>query len=98
MILDEIHAIWPSKRGDLLALGLARLATVRAATAGAIGLSATVDDPDLIRAWLSAGGGKDGVDLVRGAGRRAAGGRRAAVGGPGALGRPHRPPRHGRGL
>src|ERR1700723_1886655 len=25
LIIDEVHAIWPSKRGDLLALGMARL-------------------------------------------------------------------------
>ena len=25
VIIDEVHAIWPSKRGDLLALDLARL-------------------------------------------------------------------------
>ncbi|HEY1562321.1 MAG TPA: ligase-associated DNA damage response DEXH box helicase [Caulobacteraceae bacterium] len=65
IILDEIHAIRPSKRGDLLALGLARLAKF-APDCRRIGLSATVDDPDLIRAWMSAGGGKDGVDLVLG--------------------------------
>ncbi len=67
VILDEIHAIRPSKRGDLLALGLARLAKF-APDHRRIGLSATVDDPDLIRAWMSAGGGKDGVDLVMGQG------------------------------
>src|SRR5579863_3088485 len=67
IILDEIHAIRPSKRGDLLAIGLARLAKF-APDCRRIGLSATVDDPDLIRAWMSAGGGKGGVDLVLGQG------------------------------
>ena len=65
VIIDEIHAIWPSKRGDLLSLGLARLATF-APAARRVGLSATVDDPDLIRDWLSPGG-RSRVDLVRGA-------------------------------
>jgi len=66
VILDEIHAIWPSKRGDLLALALARLAKF-APHHRRVGLSATVDDPDLIRAWMAPGGGAD-VDLVTGAG------------------------------
>ncbi len=66
VIIDEIHAIWPSKRGDLLSLDLARLA-VFAPGCRRVGLSATVDDPDLIRDWLSRGA-RDAVDLVRGAG------------------------------
>ncbi len=70
VIVDEIHAIWPSKRGDLLALDLARLNTF-APSCRRVGLSATVDDPDVIRRWLSPksakGGGADEVDLVRGA-------------------------------
>jgi len=65
VILDEIHAIWPSKRGDLLALDLARIQTY-APLCRRVGLSATVDDPDLIRRWLSPGA-MDAVDLVRGA-------------------------------
>lgn len=51
VIIDEAHAIWPSKRGDLLALGLARLQRF-APTMRRVGLSATVDDPDLVRKWL----------------------------------------------
>jgi ATP-dependent Lhr-like helicase len=65
VIIDEVHALWPSKRGDLLALGLARLSTF-APACRRVGLSATVDDPDLIRSWLSPAG-PEGVDLVRGA-------------------------------
>jgi ATP-dependent Lhr-like helicase len=65
VIIDEIHAIWPSKRGDLLSLGLARL-NAFAPSCRRVGLSATVDDPDLIRAWLSPAG-LEAVDLVRGA-------------------------------
>ncbi len=63
IIIDEVHAIWPSKRGDLLALDIARLSTF-APHCRRVGLSATVDDPDLIRRWL---GGAGEVDLVRGA-------------------------------
>ncbi len=66
VILDEIHAIWPSKRGDLLALDLARLA-VFAPEHRRVGLSATVDDPGLIRRWMSPGEA-EAVDLVRGSG------------------------------
>jgi len=51
VIIDEAHAIWPSKRGDLLALGLARLQTF-APSMRRVGLSATVDDPDLVQKWL----------------------------------------------
>jgi ATP-dependent Lhr-like helicase len=65
VVLDEVHAIWPSKRGDLLALDLARLQSF-APELRRVGLSATVDDPDMIRRWLSPGG-KEEVDLVRGA-------------------------------
>ena len=63
VIIDEIHTLWPSKRGDLLALGLSRLQTL-APKMRRVGLSATVDDPDLIRRWL--GRDEDSVDLVRG--------------------------------
>lgn len=51
VIIDEAHAIWPSKRGDLLSLGLARL-QLFAPNLRRVGLSATVDDPDLVRRWL----------------------------------------------
>ncbi|MFZ5670807.1 MAG: ligase-associated DNA damage response DEXH box helicase [Pseudomonadota bacterium] len=60
VIVDEIHTLWPSKRGDLLSLDLARLRAF-APRMRRVGLSATVDDPDLIRTWLGAN-----VDLVRG--------------------------------
>ncbi|HZZ36207.1 MAG TPA: DEAD/DEAH box helicase, partial [Caulobacteraceae bacterium] len=64
VIIDEVHAVWPSKRGDLLALGLSRLQAF-APTMRRVGLSATVDDPDVIRRWLAPPGGE--VDLVLGA-------------------------------
>ena len=68
VIIDEIHAIHASKRGDLLALALARL-QVFAPKMRRVGLSATVDDPDVIRRWLAFGNGPEAytsVDLVRG--------------------------------
>ena len=52
VIIDEIHSLWPQKRGDLLALDIARLQQF-APTMRRVGLSATVDDPDMIRRWLS---------------------------------------------
>src|SRR5690606_23300640 len=52
VVLDEVHAIWSGKRGDLLALGLARLQTF-APGMRRVALSATVDDPQKIADWLS---------------------------------------------
>jgi ATP-dependent Lhr-like helicase len=52
VIVDEIHAIHASKRGDLLNLDLARLQQF-APNLRRVGLSATVDEPDMIRSWLS---------------------------------------------
>lgn len=51
IVLDELHALVPSKRGDLLALGLARLARL-APHARRVGLSATVAEPDELRRYL----------------------------------------------
>jgi ATP-dependent Lhr-like helicase len=51
VILDEIHTLHSSKRGDLLALDLARL-QVLAPAMRRVGLSATVDDPEVIKAWM----------------------------------------------
>jgi len=63
VILDEIHALHASKRGDLLNLGLARLQEF-APGMRRVGLSATVNDPEMLRKWLSPfppGGGRAGV-------------------------------------
>ncbi|RWC60785.1 MAG: ligase-associated DNA damage response DEXH box helicase [Mesorhizobium sp.] len=51
VVLDELHSLVTSKRGHLLALGLARL---RSYVPGlqTIGLSATVAEPDELRCWL----------------------------------------------
>lgn len=54
VILDEIHTLHSTKRGDLLALDLARLQQF-APNLRRVGLSATVDDPDVIRRWLAYG-------------------------------------------
>ncbi len=62
VIIDEIHAIHASKRGDLLSLGLARLQACAPAMRR-IGLSATVSDPDMLRRWLAPG---EMADLVLG--------------------------------
>jgi ATP-dependent Lhr-like helicase len=55
VILDELHALVTSKRGDLLSLDLARLRML-APNLKTIGLSATVADPDALRAWIVAQG------------------------------------------
>jgi ATP-dependent Lhr-like helicase len=51
VILDELHSLVMSKRGDLLSLGLARLCTIAPAL-GTVGLSATVAEPDDLRRYL----------------------------------------------
>ncbi|BBK33073.1 ATP-dependent Lhr-like helicase [Stella humosa] len=54
VIVDEVHALAGTKRGDLLALGLARLAHL-APGSRRTGLSATVAHPDALAAWIGAG-------------------------------------------
>jgi len=51
VVLDELHALVTSKRGDLLSLGLARLWKL-APGMRAIGLSATVAEPDSLARFL----------------------------------------------
>ena len=51
VVLDELHALVTSKRGHLLALGLARLRRF-VPDLQVIGLSATVSDPDELRRWI----------------------------------------------
>ena len=70
VVLDEIHTLHASKRGDLLALDLARLQQL-APNMRRVGLSATVDDPEVVKAWMAhhsptSVGDSPGVDLVRG--------------------------------
>src|SRR5262245_62341694 len=51
VVLDELHALVTSKRGDLLALALARLFAL-APEVTSVGLSATVAAPDDLRRFL----------------------------------------------
>ncbi len=51
VVLDELHSLVISKRGHLLALGLARLRRLQPQLQ-TIGLSATVAEPDELRRWL----------------------------------------------
>src|SRR5215468_7925658 len=51
VVIDEIHALAPTKRGDLLALAMARLKRW-APEHRRIGLSATVADPENLAKWL----------------------------------------------
>lgn len=53
VIIDEIHTMVTSKRGDLLALGLARLRTFKP-DIRMTGLSATVSNPQELCEWLVA--------------------------------------------
>jgi ATP-dependent Lhr-like helicase len=61
IVLDELHALVTSKRGDLLALGLARLRTL-APQVSAVGLSATVREPADLQRFL--GGTETPAGLV----------------------------------
>jgi ATP-dependent Lhr-like helicase len=65
IVLDELHALVTSKRGDLLSLGLARLWRL-APQLRAIGLSATVAEPDqLARVLVPQPAGKEAAaDIV----------------------------------
>jgi ATP-dependent Lhr-like helicase len=64
LILDELHALVTSKRGDLLSLGLARLFRT-APQLTSIGLSATVADPlDLCRFMVRQRGTGAAADLI----------------------------------
>jgi ATP-dependent Lhr-like helicase len=51
VVLDELHALVTSKRGDLLSLGLARLFRLVPGLTS-VGLSATVAEPDDLRRFL----------------------------------------------
>ncbi len=65
IVVDEVHAFATGKRGDLLALSMARLQTLAPAMRR-VALSATVADADGYRAWLAPDGDIDTVTLVRG--------------------------------
>ncbi len=64
VVLDELHSLTVSKRGDLLSLGLARLFAL-APNLTTVGLSATVAEPDDLRRYLvPQRGGEASADLV----------------------------------
>jgi ATP-dependent Lhr-like helicase len=65
IVLDELHALVTSKRGDLLSLGLARLFRL-APGITAIGLSATVAEPESLSRFLvpQQPNASTGADLV----------------------------------
>ena len=65
IVVDEVHAFAPTKRGDLLALCMARLQRL-APEMRRVALSATVAEPDVYRGWLSGDGDLDAVELVEG--------------------------------
>ncbi|MFN8723791.1 MAG: ligase-associated DNA damage response DEXH box helicase [Rhodospirillales bacterium] len=71
VVIDELHALAGTKRGDQLSLGLARLGAL-APGARRTGLSATVPDPDALAAWLSRTGRADGDNVARVFGREGA--------------------------
>lgn len=61
VVLDELHALVTSKRGDLLSLDLARLKLL-APELSAVGLSATVREPEALQRFL--GGAEKPAGLV----------------------------------
>lgn len=61
IVVDEIHALAPTKRGDLLALAMARIERW-APGYRRTGLSATVADPEVLSRWLGPRGG----DIIKG--------------------------------
>jgi ATP-dependent Lhr-like helicase len=65
IVVDEVHAFATGKRGDLLALCMARLQTL-APQLRRVALSATIADADSYRAWLAPNGDIDSVTLVEG--------------------------------
>ena len=65
MVIDEVHAFATGKRGDLLALSMARLQAL-APDMRRAALSATVADPEAFRGWLAPWGEVDRVALVEG--------------------------------
>ena len=65
VVIDEVHAFAKEKRGDLLALSMARLQTLQP-DLRRVALSATVADADAYRAWLAPDGDIDAVRLVEG--------------------------------
>ncbi len=55
VVIDEIHTLTGSDRGNQIICQLARIGHLIGRTPRRIGLSATIGDPDLAARWLSAG-------------------------------------------
>ena len=69
VVVDEVHAFATGKRGDLLALSLARLQAL-APRMQRVALSATLADPEGFRSWLSPEGAvRDGPGVATDAAR-----------------------------
>ena len=84
VVMDEVHALAGTKRGDQLALCVSRLMTL-APACRRVGLSATVAHPAAIRAYV-------GADTChRGTRRHPARTRHDVAAGKAVLGRPHGP-------
>ncbi len=66
IVIDEIHALAGTKRGDQLSLGLARLAAL-APTARRVGLSATAAHPGALLAYVGVGGPARTIEVAEGA-------------------------------
>ncbi len=91
VVIDEVHALAGTKRGDQLALGLARLAALAPASRR-IGLSATVAHPGAIRAYVGAdelveekGGAAPGLSVMLPQGRLSWSGHMGLDSAPGVL-------------
>ena len=99
VVLDELHSLVTSKRGDLLSLGLARLFAL-APDITTVGLSATVAEPgDLARYLVPQPTGREArADLVVAQAGRAAAGHHARHARTAALGRAFGAPRARRNL
>ena len=65
VVIDEIHAFAPGKRGDLLSLALSRLQRLAPALRR-VGLSATIADPAQYAAWLAPNADARAVTIVEG--------------------------------
>ncbi len=71
IVLDELHALVTSKRGELLSLALARIASL-APDLQITALSATVARPDLLRDWIAQPVQPQPTQLLTASGRRPA--------------------------
>jgi ATP-dependent helicase Lhr and Lhr-like helicase len=65
LIVDEVHAFAPGKRGDLLALAMTRLQKL-APQLRRVGLSATIADVPAYQRWMSPTASAEDVLLVQG--------------------------------